>query len=204
MTARWARTARGWSVALLAGVLSAALHTSAGGSFPAPAVLLLAVLLSGLVSTALIGRAPSLPRLAATVAAGQITFHTVFTVFGSTAGVVLTTDPHAGHTGHAGHLLLPQTAADHAESAHTGAGMLLAHLAAGLISALLLTHGERALRAVKRLATSTLRLPPREPAVRPLPRPQSAGIDSTVAIPRTTTVLSLLRYRGPPAFLRAA
>ena len=69
MRARLARTVRGWSVALLAGVLSAALHASAGGSFPAPAVVLLAVLLAGLFSTLLVGRAPSIPRMAAAVTA---------------------------------------------------------------------------------------------------------------------------------------
>ena len=200
MTPRWARTARGWSVALLAGVLSAALHASAGGRFPAPAVVLLAVLLSGLVSTALIGRAPSLPRLAGTVAAGQVTFHTVFTVFGDTAGVVLTADAHAGH---AGHVTVAGTGTVHA-SAHTAPGMLLAHLVAGLLSALLLAHAERSLNGVNQLAAFSLRLLLRAPALRPLPRLRAGGIDSTVALPRSATTLGLLRYRGPPALLRAA
>jgi hypothetical protein len=199
MEARWARTARGWSVALLAGVLTATLHASASGTFPAPAVVLLAVLLSGLASTALIGRAPSAPRLAATVAAGQVTFHTIFTAFGDTAPLAVAAGAHPGH---AGHVVLAQTAATHGSPAHTG--MLLAHVIAGLLSAVLLTRSERALRELSRLAAFTFGLLLRRPSVRPLPRPLRSGIHGTIRPLRSRTASGILRYRGPPALLRAA
>jgi hypothetical protein len=201
MEARWARTARGWSVALLAGVLTATLHASAGGSFPAPAVVLLAVLLSGIASTCLVGRTPSLPRVAAAVAVGQATFHLVFTTFGSSTGVTLA--PVEG-SGHAGHGLLLADAAAHGSVVHAGVGMLLAHALAGLASALLLAHSEQAFTAIKRLALLTFRQLAGAPVLEPLPRPRSAGFDSSAAPPVAVVSPGSLRYRGPPAVLRAA
>jgi hypothetical protein len=200
MEARWARTARGWGVALLAGVLTAALHASAGGAFPAAPVVLLAVLLAGLFSTVAIGRSPSLPRLAAAVATGQLTFHTVFTTLGDTGGVALV----PVHAGHQGHSLLVAELAGHTALSHSGPGMLLAHLIAGTASAVLLARSEQALAGMKRLAMLTFRRLTAAPS--PLSRPllRRAGMHFAVALPRTAVVLGSLRYRGPPASLRAA
>jgi hypothetical protein len=200
MEARWARTARGWSAALLAGALTATLHASAGGAFPAPAVVLLAVLLAGLVSTVLVGRTPSLPRLTAAVAIGQLTFHTVFTALGDTGAVALVPSPAAGHAGHA----LAAELAGHPATNHSGPGMLIAHLVAGIGSALLLTHSERALAGMRRLAALTLRRLTGAPT--PLPRPHVGRpvLHRTVARPSAAVVIGTLRYRGPPARLRAA
>jgi hypothetical protein len=201
MRARLARTLRGWSVALLAGVLSAALHASAGGGFPAPAVLLLAVLLAGLLSTVLVGRTPSVPRTLAAVAAGQLTFHTVFTTLGDAGAVALVPSPHAGHPGHG--TLVAEVAA-HPTAAHSGPAMLLAHVVAGLASALLLAHSERALAATTRAARFTLRRLSRSLAPLPLPRLRPGRIAAARPVPRGATVVGQLRYRGPPALLRAA
>ena len=200
MRARLARTIRGWSVALLAGVLSAALHASAGGGFPAPGVMLLAVVLAGLLSTVLVGRTPSLPRAAAAVTAGQLTFHTVFTTLGDSGGVALLP---SGHAGHAGHGTLVSEVSAHAAD-HSGPGMLLAHVVAGLASALLLTHSDRALAAMKRIALLTLRRLTGAPVPLPLPRTRLVRFDVSPILSRGTSVLGSLRYRGPPALLRAA
>ena len=201
MRARPARSVRGWSVTLLAGVLTAALHASAGGGFPAPAVMLLAVLLAGLFSTLLVGRTPSRPSLAAAVAAGQLTFHTVFTTLGDSTGVTLFPSPHAGHAGHA---TLVAGVSAHQAADHSGPGMLLAHAVAGLVSALLLAHSERALAAMKRTAALTLRRLTGEPAPLPLPCHRAVRISAAPGMARTAAVLGSLRYRGPPALLRAA
>jgi hypothetical protein len=204
MRARLARSVRGWSVALLAGVLSAALHASAGGGFPAPAVVLLAVLLAGLLSTLLVGRTPSLPRLAAAVAGGQLSFHTVFTTLGDTGGIALVPSPHSGHAGHAGHGTLVAEAGAHPSADHSSPGMLLAHVIAGLASALLLAHSERALAAMKGIAVLTLRRLIGAPAPRPLPRLRLTGFVGLPVSCRAAADLGGLRYRGPPALLRAA
>jgi hypothetical protein len=201
MEARWARTARGWSVALLAGVLTATLHASAGGGFPAPAVVLLAVLLSGILSTCIVGRFPSLPRLAAAVAVGQASFHTVFTALGNSTGVALLPAEHSGHTGHG---MLVESGAAHGAAAHSGMGMLLAHVAAGAISALLLAHSERALLELALLARLTFRRLLTTPAIRPLPALRRSLLDVAVPSLSSTPLLGSLRYRGPPAVLRAA
>jgi hypothetical protein len=209
MRARWARTARGWSTALFAGVLTAALHASAGGSFPSAPVLLLTVLLSGLLSTALVGRTLTLPRLAASVAAGQVTFHAVFTVFGNSPGVATATSTgplsDAATTGHAAHGMLTMAGAApaHSGGAHSGWGMLAVHLLAGLISALLLAHGERAISALGRIAHLALRIlaAPTTPA--PLPRAPRTRVEPAVDRSVSAEAAGVLRHRGPPALLRA-
>lgn len=203
MRARLARTVRGWSVALLAGVLSASLHASAGGGFPGAGVVLLAVVLAGLLSTLLVGRTTTLPRLAAAVTGGQLVFHTVFSTLGTAGGVAVVPDVSGIHAGHSGHSLLVVETAAHSGAAHAGPGMLFAHLLAGLCSAMLLLHGERALAAVKRFAVLSLRRLTAATHVSPLPRLRASAAGRRATLPRLILARGSLRYRGPPAVLVA-
>jgi hypothetical protein len=210
MATRWARTTRGWSIALLAGVLTAALHASAGGNFPPLGIVLLAVVLSGLISTALVGRSRSSLRLTASVTASQAAFHSVFTVFGDSSSAA--TIGQAGYTGHAaqvahaGHGMMTGTGAAslHTDTAHASGAMLLAHLVAGLGSALLLAHGERAIDTLGRCAYRALRLLVAPLIFAPLPRTVKPGASSATdqrSLP--ADAFGVLRHRGPPALLRA-
>jgi hypothetical protein len=159
------------------------------------------VLLAGLFSTVLVGRTPSVPRMLAAVAAGQLTFHTVFTTLGNSGGVALVPSPH---TGHAGHGTLIAEAAAHPAAEHSGPWMLLAHVVAGLASALLLAYSERALKALRRVALFTLHRLTGAPAPLALPRLRPVEIAVARVAARWMCVLGSLRYRGPPALLRAA
>jgi hypothetical protein len=197
MTARWVRTARGWSVSLLAGVLTAALHSAAGGSFPVPAGVVLGVLLSGMVSTALVGRTGSLPRLAVAMAAAQLTFHTTFTVFGGTATLRSGTATAAHHAGRDVQLIFSGSP-EHSAADHGSAGMLFAHVVAGVLSAVLLTCSERAIGVLKRLAVFTLRRLLDAPRALPLAAVRQAPIGSFVPRPRTALLLGDLSDRAPP------
>ncbi len=196
MEARRARTARGWSVALLAGVLTAALHAAAGGALPAPAILILTVVLAAQLSTAAVGRANSLPRLIAAVAASQACFHVAFTLLG--AGMATAVVHAPGHG--AGHGALHFESAGTAHAA-AGTGMIAAHALAGVLSAVLLSHGERALAGLIRLAVLAVARA-LGGAVTPSPvlNVRLAPVD---APPSGTgvTLFTAMRYRGPPAFV---
>jgi hypothetical protein len=90
-----------------------------------------------------------------------------------------------------------------------GAGpwMWGSHVAAALLTIVVLVHGERTLLAVARFAFFVLRrFVDRVAAVRaaPLPRPCASRLETTRALRRLDPVLDGRRRRGPPpAFIPA-
>ena len=184
MHTRAARAARGATVAVVATTVAAFSHTVADGVAPSLFGILASLVISIAACTLLTGRTLSLPRLAVSVGVSQLLFHGLFSTLGTPVPV--------GHQ-HTPVLADAGTAAAHGD-------MIVAHLAAGLITLVALRHAERAfwgLRDVARLlfarltiAAAALLLAPHRPrpAV-PAPTPwRDLGV-----------LFSPMRYRGPPA-----
>jgi len=182
MHSRSARAARGAVVALIATLVAAFSHTLAGGVPPSVFGLTASLVLSIAACTLLTGRTLSLPRLTASVAVSQAMFHALFGTLGT---------PTAVAHEHAPTLADAPASAEHAE-------MLLAHIAAGLVTLVVLRYSERAFWGVR----ETARLLLARLTVAPLPVvPHRSRPAVTAPTPwRDLGVLfSAMRYRGPPA-----
>ena len=176
MRARRLRVLRGSAAAFVATILASPAHTLSGGGAPPLWLLLAVTVLAVPIAVALIGRRPSLPRLAGTVAVAQIMLHTAFAAVGTDAPATL-----HGHD---------------VALAPTDAGMTAGHAVAAVVTTFLLATGERMLAATARGIRRVLRAPdPRALPVAAPPRPVSWR-------PRLHAVLILtsLSRRGPPAF----
>lgn len=153
------RLVRGTAAGTAATFFALAFHLLADGAAPTPLALLTPLAASVLVGVVLAGRSLSLARLAATVTAAQVLFHVLF-VLGASAHAMPTS--HAVPTGHAGHAapvdLAPDAVADAALAghAHGDLAMITAHLAAALLTIVLLHRGERALERVRAWADARL------------------------------------------------
>lgn len=201
MHERWARTARGWTTALASGLVAATLHSAAGGQFPHPVGILLAIVLSGIAGTVLAGRSQSAIRLTVSVAASQVVFHAVFTLFGS--GRELGGAASARHSHHE-QFMLSQTEHSTHVAAHSGPEMLAAHMLATAITVVMLRQAGRVFWGMREIAASLRRAlsrfpaiafdPQRGPARPPLGRGRTAS-----AVP--LALVAKLRYRGPPVVL---
>jgi len=84
--ARAQRLARGWIVGLVATTAAAVSHSVAGGYRPGALSFGTALIFAGMLGTLVIGRRPSLPRLAAAVGVSQFAFHLLFSTLGSGGG----------------------------------------------------------------------------------------------------------------------
>jgi hypothetical protein len=201
--------------------------TTAGGhdAGPAPVVWLLTLALAGPLCTALAGRSLSWWRLWSAVGSSQLLFHWLYsqsparpgdpgaaaaspqaTLAGASAEAA-----HAGHAAHAGPALradaLPVPDALPAPEAlpiadHLGLAMAAAHVLAAVATVLLLRRGEATAARVVGLAVGLVlrspgaRLSRWVPALRP-PRLPSRPL--APAVRAGAVVLSVLRWRGPPA-----
>lgn len=206
--------ARGTVAALVSVFVAAFSHSLAGGRLPGVAGLALCLAFSVLVCVALAGRRLPRTRLAASVAASQAMYHWLFGALGSgalgsgtagsgAAGSGAASSGAGVTTGMHGH---PHDAAlgtvTLAPQPHGEGDMLAAHLAAALVTFLVLVFGERTIAATVRFAralvVSLLPAAPDAPAVcaparlfpsRPrIARPGRRRVDH-----------SGLRHRGPPA-----
>jgi hypothetical protein len=121
----------------------------------------------------------------------QTVFHVLFVALGATA------IPTVAATGHQHALVLTSVPG---ESVAPDAGMLGAHVVAGILTIAMLWRGEAMLRAVSRWVRAALRrrvLQPR--ADWPVP----ASIAHTARVFLSTILLGDLRRRGPPVLSRA-
>lgn len=147
-------------------------HVAAGGAFPAPAALLVLLLVTAAAGMPVLRRRLGPTPLVVMMGGAQAVLHPVF------EGLA-TMDP-AGHTGHG-----------------TASLMLGAHMAAGVLAVLLVTALDPALRA---LGVRSARLPIRLGVVRVAPvaplLPPPAD-DEVVVTPRV--VARPAPRRGPPA-----
>lgn len=161
LSARTERVARGWIVGLVSTTVAAVSHTLAGGYRPGALSFGLALVFAGLLGTAVIGRRPSLPRLAVAVGASQLAFHLLFSVLGAGSAAESTASGGWSGGGMSGMAAMDHpavtmaTAAGHDHLADPG--MWIAHAIAALLTVLFLRHAELAVwgmltRALARLA----------------------------------------------------
>ncbi len=177
------RPLRGAAVGISATVLAVTGHVLAGGRPPAPTDLALLLAAAWAVATALGGRRWGLPSLLAVLAGAQVVLH-VGLAGATPVGAAGAGRAMAGMAGMAG-----------SGGAAHGPWMLLAHLAAALLTAVLLRRGEDWLWALLELVTRGRRAPAAPPVVRagaPLP------FDGTVLAPLPSPYRSSEPRRGPP------
>ncbi|BDZ44251.1 hypothetical protein [Naasia aerilata] len=184
---RGATVARGAAAASVATFAAAAFHTLGGGEAPAPVTIVLTLAFAIPLCIALVGRRLPLVRLAAAVSLSQVLFHLLFTLGEGSGTAAL---PHL----HGGAVHLP------AMLGHAPQQMTSSHVAAALLTTVLLARGEAALRALltswRLSATRWRRLPAPVPLIpRPLPEPVAEPVHR---LPGLILPLSL-RHRGPPA-----
>lgn len=211
MTQGTLRLARGWSGAAAATFVAALFHMFGGGGAPNPAILLLALALSGLLCTFLAGRVLSLWRMTTGVILSQGVFHWLFTAHAAMAGttVTLPQGAHAGHDMSSMTLLVTAGATGTPASTmnHDGPSMWLSHVLAAVITVAILRHGEvSACRLLHALRTRLIEL-------LPLFRPTAPLSTNKAYRPATWPVLALpnlgiprlaWRHRGPPALSLAS
>lgn len=188
----WARTQRralirGGTAAFVSTGIALLFHLMAGGAVPALPGLLLPLFLATGVCVLLAGvRVPAV-RLLISVGASQLLFHNLF-MLGATdlAG--------AAHTHHTASAPVPEESA----------WMLLAHLAAAVLTALALRHGELILgrigTSMRRLAWRFLRPAATVPAWPTAAPARLVDERAWVPVARLLVRASVVR-RGPPAAL---
>ncbi len=199
---RWMRVARGTLAAFVSTFVAAFSHAVAGGPLPGFTGLALCFAFSWLVCIALTGRRWHRMRLGASIAASQAMFHLLFsTLGGGTASIAHAGGVVAGHD-HGAPLVLAAVVGH----AHPAGDMLLAHLAAAIVTFLALAFGERSAATIIALARRALvSLLPCMPQL----APESAEVLLTAVRlhadpPRTRRLeFAELRHRGPPALLFA-
>lgn len=191
MHARHSRALRGTAAAAVATWIAAVSHTLGGGTFPAPALLLVVTALAAPLAVALAGRRLGLVRLTLTVLGTQLLLHVAFA---ATAGL----DPSipSGHV-HTGALSLSGGFA----SLVPDPGMAVAHAVAALVTVAVLFRGEQGLRAIAQGVRSVLAR-----AVVSLPAPAGGPvfIPSALHVPRLARLSVVVSRRGPPSFVTAA
>jgi len=143
--ARAQRLARGWIVGLVATTAAAVSHSVAGGYRPGALSFGAALVFAGMLGTLVIGRRPSLPRLAVAVGVSQFAFHLLFSTLGSGAGSVV----RIIGSGMPGMPMTdaPTIAAPAAMSGHhhlEDPGMWIAHAIAAVLTILFLRRAEGA------------------------------------------------------------
>ncbi|WP_426937532.1 hypothetical protein ACQE2J_18620 [Brevibacterium sp. LE-L] len=219
MGARHRRALRGSAAATAATFVALASHILGGGAFPTAMGVIVPLALSSLVCVLLAGHRLSLARLTISVGISQAIFHFLFSVFAHTTSAsgglraLLGAHDHTGSTQTAhhaaaqvGHGSASMPAMDGAVTmapemhAHAGPGMLLAHVAAGIVTVAMIYWAEHLPVMLCEFARLIIR------AVIPrliLPRTPIDGprtpVNAAPVIPRTLGVLrSPVLRRGPP------
>jgi hypothetical protein len=186
-----ARLVRGWLAASLSTFCAGISHSIADASAPDLVLLACALAMSGLVCVLLAGRRMGPARVTAAVALSQGAYHALFSVSAARSGAA----PGEAMTPHAHH------GAAMASGVEAHGGMLTAHVLAGILTLLVLRHGEKSWWAlVDALRTEigvvlTVVLP-LIPAVRPSRR---AGVFFLPVLEDTGRVRGAISRRGPPA-----
>ena len=192
MNSRQLRFVRAAAVSTIATLLAAVSHTIGGGAAPHPLLIAAVAVLFLPVSAALVGSRVSRIRVAGAVFAAQAAFHVLFQALGApTAGGV------AGTVGHAHHVDLsalgPLSTAPALDAA-----MLSAHLAAAVLTTLLLWHGESVVATIARWFHAAVRRGDVLPTVTTAPPQPLRSLPLTLRDAAVDTVLS---RRGPPAVI---
>ncbi|MFB8190218.1 hypothetical protein ACFC14_12885 [Microbacterium sp. NPDC055988] len=193
MNARQLRLLRAAAVSSVATLLAALSHTFGGGAAPHPLLILAVATLLTPFSALLVGSRQSRGRVAAAVFVAQGAFHLLFQALGSPTGA-----DTVGVVGHDHHLDLDLLGPATAETSLTTM-MLLAHIAAALLTTVLVWHGEALLRSVVRWVEAMLQ---RAATVAPAEHPRPPRLRSTLLPSFDAAVLAAVPRRGPPALIR--
>ncbi|PFG18833.1 hypothetical protein [Serinibacter salmoneus] len=200
------RILRGLAVAAFAVLVALTAHVLAGGSMASPLGVVLPLLLTWVLASALIGPRPRLVPAMLAASAAQGLFHLTFSLgTASPSAAQQTPSGHAAHTAAGIRAALDAAGASHtAHQVESSAPMLLAHVAAACITAAALHHGEVLLRTAARLTRpfAVLRL---LRAWRPVTPDAGATIPTAPPVMLTGALLVRTRPgRGPPAVLLTA
>lgn len=216
------RLLRGGTAASLVTLLALGGHLVGGGAMPSWPGVALPWWLSVTVCTVLAGTRFSLPRMSAAVLSSQTLFHSLFVVGTPGDPEATLVAPPGSHLGHGAHGAPPgatihsghgpdgmAAVADHAvHGSHSDAQMLLWHVVAGLVTALLLHRGESILLRCTSLVSAVLDMLGRPPHGIALPHLLLPG-PSRPVLPRSPrrrhrrAVLDPRLQRGPPVVLAA-
>lgn len=198
MTSRQLRLVHAAAVSAVATLIAAVSHTIGGGTAPHP-LLIAAVAVLFLTPTAvLIGSRPSRIRVAVAVLTAQGAFHVLFQLLGAPSAAGAGTAAAGG--GHAHHLALAALAAvGGAPVAPVDTGMIGAHIAAAVLTTVLLWHAESMVRAVAGWFRALLRRASPHPGGVP-GRP--AALRSLVLPAVDRAVAAAVSRRGPPVLAR--
>ncbi|WP_130177240.1 hypothetical protein [Cryobacterium sp. SO1] len=207
MTTRWARFARGWTVAAFSTFVAALSHTVGGGAVPGLLAVVVSLAFAGIVSIALAGCSLSTWRLTIAVLASQLIFHGLFS-FGGSGGRLAATDATITHAHAAGQSVQLMPAAGSAEAMSAGDHglmMALAHILAAVVTVVALRFGERAFWGLFTTAAVALTALVKVIVLTPIPNiPRSIPALSASLPPRDLLVLlNPMRHRGPPVQLFA-
>jgi hypothetical protein len=197
------RVARTVAVTAVVVGLAVAAHVAGGGRPPRALGLVGLALATAYVCAWLARRRLSLPVLAGVLAAGQWALHHTFDVLEASCATTIVPAAHAGHTVAAGSCEPVAAAAGSGLAAgqHLAApswAMLLAHVAATLVSALVLASGERALWALCGLLATLVPALPRAAAPVAVPARRAPDVPAAPR-PRRAVLLRTSPRRGPPA-----
>lgn len=217
------RLVRGGVAATLATAVAVGGHVVGGGVMPSWFGVAFPWWLSVTVCTVLAGSQFSLPRMMAAVLGSQALFHTLFIVGTPVTSPVAMVDPPGAHLGHGLHhgaeattgAVVPHTThsadafAEHAlHGSHSGTQMLIAHVLAAVVTALLLHRGETILFrcfGVARQLLASLRwhLGVERVRVFSLPPRRGPAVFAAHLLHTQRAVLSPQLRRGPPVVLAA-
>lgn len=200
MPARAQRLARGWIVGLVATTVAAVSHTLAGGYQPGALSLGTALIFAGILGTLIIGRRPSLPRLAIAVGVSQFAFHLLFSELG-TGGRSSFVSVGTGMSGMSmmndATVAAPVAMGGHDHLADPG--MWIAHAFAAVLTILFLRHAELAvwsmLTRLGHVLASRLTV---VVAPAPVARAVRLPVEPEVARPEPRLLSASASRRGPP------
>lgn len=177
--------------------LAAGAHTLAGGTLPAPEILV-GLLALALAPVMILARAKiTAPGMLVLLGAGQLALHQAFDAFTVSAAFIPAASEHLHGQAVAGTLTAGPLMTGH--TAAPGALMVALHALATLATALLLARGEAAVWALAAWLRPLVHLPAalEIPVLPPAPAPP------VVFVPSRWRSLRLPARRGPPSFFHA-
>lgn len=188
------RAGRGVAAAAVATFVATLSHASVSATVPSAVNIVLALCVAAPVCVVLAGRVSSWWRLSAAVVTSQALFHGLLALDLRGGGAMASTGHHGDVSS-----FLEATASAHGAVGHAPEApwMWAAHALAALVTIVALGRGERAVLAVARFLVAVVR------AIRPFrglrPVTDAVPAASEPLLPTLAmTVLSPMRYRGPP------
>lgn len=194
-----ARLVRGMVCAALATFLAGASHAVAGGTVPLPAILL-ALPLGSLLCVMLAGRRLSRLRIVMGVSASQIIFHFLYAFFAMVPSAPAALTGHQ-HDGGFTSSLVPVPPATGSSMSAMDTSMVFSHLVAGVVTIVLVRHGEQLWWSLIGILAATVTHVVRLVRLCPVSRQLRRAVDVSAPFGLYELLHSdaRLQLRGPPA-----